>query len=285
MQTESTQPRTGDRPRLFTHDLDAALFTSERLDALVRQAVAQRGRGGTLAESHGLDVQLADPGRERPGLDKPVFTEPRYPVLEDVLSRGIQYRLYNPDQWAGPEYAACRDRLLELAAPDVAHGRIGVTTTIRVFSPGAVVALHTDVDLKIVAGLTGETVWWVRPPDDTTNVEHENLLHGEFFLRWRESEREEALPVHPGSGCFVPCRWAHWLEHPTDEPVISFEMGLWTREAIRLRKIYDVNWGLRKLGLEPTPPGVIPGRDLLKCRLFDLASRAAGKANVYRGQH
>jgi hypothetical protein len=262
---------TVDQPSLYEHDLDPALFTRERLDELVRNAPL-------------LDVQFADPGRERPGLDKPVFTHAQPPVLEDALARQIQYRIYNPDVWAGPEYAACRDRILELAAPDEAHGRINVTTVIRVFSPGAVVALHTDVDLKLVSTVAGETVWWVRPPAETTQREHEDLLHGRFFLQWRDGRDERALRIGPGAGCFVPCRWAHWLEHPGDEPVVSFEVGFWTRDAILQRKVYDVNWALRKAGLRPKPPGDAT-RDRFKAELFDVASRLTGKVPQYRGRH
>jgi hypothetical protein len=269
MVVEVAGGRAVDKPRVFEHDLDPALFTSDRLDDLVRRA------------PH-VDVQFTDPGRERPGLNQPIFTQAELPVLEDARARRIQYRIYNPHEWAGPEYATCAERLFELADPDPALGRVNVTTVIRVFSPGAIVALHTDVDLKLIATISGETIWWVRPPDETTPVEHENLLHGEFFLRWREGS-DQALRIPPGRACFVPCRWAHWLEHPGDEPVVSYELGFWTYDAIRRRKVYDVNWALRKLGLKPKPPGA--GRDRLKCEVFDLASRVTGKVPHYRGRH
>lgn len=258
------------QPRLFEHDLDPELFTSERLDELVSRA------------PH-VDVQLADPGRERPGLDRPVFTERRLPVFEDARARQVQYRIYDPHVWAGPEYAACAERIVELAGPDPALGRVNVSTVIRVFSPGAVVALHTDVDVKLVSTIAGETVWWVRPPDETTPLEHENLLHGAFFLRWRESPNDRPLRIEAGHGCFVPCRWAHWLEHPGDEPVVSFEVAFWTNDAIRQRKVYDANWALRKLRVRPRPAG--GPRDRLKCEAFDLASCLTGKVPQYRGKH
>jgi len=263
--------RDGETPFVFEHDLDRSFLTSERIDELVRRAPAEE-----------LIVQLADPGRERPGLDRPIFTHAQWPVLEDALARQIQYRIYNPHEWAEPEFRAWLDRIFELAGPDPHLGRVNVTTVVRVFSPGAVVALHTDVDLKLVCTLSGETVWYVRPPEETTPVEHEDLLHGRFFLRWREGP-DQALRIPPGHGCFVPCRWAHWLEHPGDEPVVSFEIGFWTYDSIRRRKVYDVNWGLRRLGLRPRPPG--HPLDTAKCELFDVASRLTGKVPQYRGRH
>ena len=38
----------------------------------------------------------------------------------------------------------------------------------RVFSPGALVALHGDPDSKLVCDVTGQTTWYVRPPSAMT---------------------------------------------------------------------------------------------------------------------
>src|SRR4051794_17659103 len=78
---EAVAALPGETPRLFEHRLDPSLFAGDRLDWLCREA----GRRGLLK------VQFADPGRQRHGLD-PIYTRPRYPLLEDVLERPIQYR-------------------------------------------------------------------------------------------------------------------------------------------------------------------------------------------------
>ncbi len=258
-------------PRSFTHDLDPELFTPDRLDFLTREA-EKRGR---------LKVQLADPGRERPG-NEPIYTEPRYPTVEDARQRAIQYRIMGVAEWGGPEYRACRERIFELAGPPARYGRIATESVVRIFSPGAVVALHGDPDLKLVCGISGHTVWHVREPAEMNTYQHENLLRGEFFLRWWETP-EQQLPIPPGAGAFVPSRWAHWLSHPCNEPIISFEMGFWTVDSVRERKVYDVNWGLRKLGLDPTGPGIDARSDHLKCQLFDLVCLARRRGLQYRG--
>jgi hypothetical protein len=258
-----------DKPALFEHQLDPELFTGDRLDDLCRRAAA---RGS-------LKVQFADPGRQRYG-NEPIYARPSYPILEDSLSRPIQYRIMDVDVFGGPEYKACLEHLFEVAGPDPALGRIEPATVVRVFSPGAVVALHGDPDLKLVATISGETVWWARPPDEMSIDEHERLLRGNFFLDWREGQDRE-LRIPPGSGCFVPSRWAHWLTHPTDAPVVSFEIGFWTRESIHARKVYDVNWALRRLGRKPKPPGA--GRDRLKQRVFDGVCTVTRKGVQYRG--
>jgi hypothetical protein len=260
---------TLDTPALFEHRLDPALFTSDRLDALCREA----DRRGTLK------VQFADPGRQRYGND-PIYTRPSYPILEDALRRPIQYRIMGVDRLLAREYEACLDDVFEIAGAPAKLGRIHPETVVRVFSPGAVVALHCDPDLKLVSTIAGETIWWVRPPDATTRDEHERLLRGHFFLEWREWPDQE-LRIPAGTGCFVPSRWAHWLTHPGTEPVVSFEVGFWTPESVRARKVYDVNWMLRRLGLNPQPPE--NAHDDLKRRVFDGISTITRKGVQYRG--
>jgi len=258
-------------PRLFEHDLDPQLFTSERLDRLVR-AAAERGM---------LGVQWADPGRQRFG-NEPIHTFPRYPVLQDVRRRPVQYRIYGVGEWGPAEYREARDRIIARHKPDVDVAV--VDSVMRVFAPHAVVALHGDPDLKLVCDVSGDTIWYVRPPEKMTTAQHENLLRGEFFLEWQESAEEVALAIAPGTGCFVPSRWAHWLDHPGDEPVVSFELGFWSPESIRERKVHDVNWLLRRVPfvkLDPTGPG---GRnDARKLKLFDAVSTVTRKGVRFRG--
>ncbi len=258
-----------DTPRLFQHSLDPSLFSSDRLDWLSRRA-AERGT---------LKVQFADPGRQRFG-NEPIYTRPSYPILEDAMRRPIQYRITGVDHFGEPAYRECLEHIFSIAGPDPALGRIDPVTVVRIFSPGAVVALHGDPDLKLVSTIAGETVWWVRPPDVMTTTEHERLLRGEFFLQWRDAPDQD-LPVPPGHGCFVPSRWAHWLSHPGDEPIVSFEIGFWTTESVHVRKVYDVNWVLRHLGVQPRPPG--SGNEKLKLQLFDAVSTITRKGVQYRG--
>lgn len=258
-----------DIPSLFEHNLDPALFTSDRLDELCKEA----DRRGSLK------VQFADPGRQRYG-NEPIYTRPSYPILEDAKRRPIQYRITGVDHFGGPEYRACLAHVFEVAGRDPALGRLFPETVVRVFTPGVLVALHGDPDLKLVSTLAGSTSWWVRPPEAMSREEHENLLRGNFFLDWRDwPDRELSIPA--GRGCFVPSRWAHWLSHPSTEPVVSFEIGFWTIESIQARKVYDVNWLLRRAGFRPRPLG--EGRDAVKRRVFDGISTMTRKGTEYRG--
>ena len=57
----------------------------------------------------------------------------------------------------------------------------------------------------------------------------------------------------------------------TPGKVVSFEIGFWTRESIHARKVYDVNWALRRLGQKPKPPGAggTSGKDMCSAVLPD----------------
>jgi hypothetical protein len=257
-------------PRCFAHDLPADLFSSDALDEICRAAAA-RGE---------LTVQVPDSSRERLG-QRPELTQPRYPILQDALERPVHYRIFNTASWGPRAHADCRAGLFELGGPHSRLGDIPRETVVRVFSPGALVALHGDPDAKLVAGVAGTTVWWVRPVHAMTQLQHENLLRGEFFLPFSEHPQEEALQLDPGAACFVPARWAHWLDHPCDAASVTFDVGFYTRDDLRNRKVYDVNWLMRRAHLSAGGPG---GRlDRLKCLTFDGISTVTRRGLQYRG--
>jgi hypothetical protein len=263
--------RDATTPRCFVHDLPPELFTSDALDEICRTA-ERRGQ---------LTVQLPDSSRERLG-QRPEYTKPRYPILQDALERPVHYRIFNTATWGPHEHAECRARLQQLAGPHPSLGDIPRETVVRVFSPHALVALHGDPDAKLVAGIAGTTVWNVRPVYAMSQRQHENLLRGEFFLPFTEHHAEGALRLDPGGACFVPARWAHWLEHPCDVASVTFDVGFYTRNDLRDRKVYDVNWLMRKARFAPGGPG---GRsDRLKCLAFDAISTATRRGLQYRGR-
>jgi len=75
----------------------------------------------------------------------------------------------------------------------------------------------------------------------------------------------------------------HWIEHPGPEPAVSFEVGYWTADDVRTRKVWDVNWLLRKGKLSPRPPGESESRDRRKRWVFDAMTVVTRKGGEYRG--
>jgi hypothetical protein len=260
-----------DTPFGFDVELDRDLFTLDRLDALYRRGVVDGNAG----------AQDADPGFERS--EDPPLIPLEAPLGDEVGRRKLHVWFKDVASWA-PEYAALRDQVLDAAGVDRAQPLLHLVANIRVFSPEGPVALHADPETQLNTGVGGRNVWHFSWPSGLSQVEHENLLHGGHFLRWRELPIWETYDLHPGQACAAPPRWPHWLEHPGPEPAISFEVGFFTADDVRERKVWDVNWMLRKTKLvSPHPPNASATRDAGKRKLFDLISLATRRGGEFRG--
>jgi hypothetical protein len=260
-----------DTPIDFRVELEPDLFTLDRLDDLYRRGVGAGNAG----------AQDADPGFERKH-DPPVIALQR-PLAEEVADRKLHVWFRDVASWA-PEYAAERDKVLDAAGVDRSQRMFELTTNIRIFSPEGPVALHADPETQINVGAGGRNVWHFSWPSGLSQEEHENLLHGGHFLPWRDLEVWRTFDLAPGDGMAAPPRWPHWLEHPGPDPAVSFEVGLFTVDDIRDRKVWDVNWLLRKTRVvKPRPPRESAAKDRMKHRVFDAISVATRRGGEFRG--
>lgn len=257
-----------DAPYEFKHELDSDLFALDRLDALFRRAPA----GKAL-------VQLADNDRERHG--DPTMTELQGALADDVTDRKLHVHLSDLPDWA-PEYAAAREHVLDASGIDRSIRRYAEATVIRVFSAGVPAALHGDGETQIDCAVGGRNVWHVYPPSSLSQQENEALLRGGHFVPWREMPLFATYDLHPGDAFAAPPRWPHWIEHPGPDPAVSFELGYWTADDIRTRKVWEVNWLLRKAHLNARPPGENAARDARKRRVFDAVSLVTRKGAEFR---
>ena len=71
-------------------------------------------------------------------------------------------------------------------------------------------------------------------------------------------------------------RWP-WIEHPGPEPAVSFEVGYWTVEDIRVRKVRDVNLEAAQGEARTAPAGRERSGRQQKARPFDLISLVTRK--------
>jgi len=182
----------------FRHELDTALFTLERIDDLLRRAPA--------ANRH---VRTADEGKERTQSPEDVTLEA--PLADELARRPLHVYLEDLPDWA-PEYGAARDHVLDAAGVDRSQKLYNQTCNIRVFTPEAPVSLHADGETQVNCGVGGRTIWHFGPPGLLEEEEHEALLRGGQFLRWRDYEPTHSFDLHPGDACAAPPRWVHWLE-------------------------------------------------------------------------
>jgi hypothetical protein len=260
-----------DAPYAFKHSLDPDLFALDRLDALFRRAPAGKAF-----------VQLADDGRERASGFEPTMVDLSGSLADDLAARRLHVHLHDLPEWA-PEYGAARQQVLEAAGIDPSGPRYGEMTVIRIFTADVPVALHGDGETQLDCGLGGRNVWHVYPPSGLSQQENEALLRGGHFVPWREMPLFASYDLHSGDGFAAPPRWPHWIEHPGPDHAISFEVGYWTADDIRARKVWDVNWLLRKAKLSPRPPGEADAVDRRKRKIFDAISTVTGKGKEFRG--
>jgi hypothetical protein len=210
------------------------------------------------------------------------MTKLEKPIAEDVLARPLHVHFSDLTDWA-PEYREPRRQVLEAAGIPQDEPRYGEMTVIRVFSPDVPVALHGDGETQLDCGLAGRNDWHVYPPSGLSQEENEALLRGGHFVPWREMPLFATYDLHPGDGFAAPPRWPHWIEHPGPDPAVSFEVGYWTADDVRNRKVWDVNWMMRKAKLSPRPPGENESHDQRKRRVFDAMTVITRKGGEFRG--
>ena len=261
-----------DAPYGFKVDgLDLDLFALDRLDSLYQRAPA----GSAIAFR-------GDPGRERPP-GGPIRTQLTRPsILEDLAEHELHLRISNLLDWA-PEYREARDQVLESAGVDLSVPRYVEADVIRIFSPDVPISLNGDGETQFNAGVGGRNIWHFYPPESLTEADNDALHRDGRFMTWREMTLYKTFDLALGDGFGAPPRWPHWIEHPGPEPAVSFEIGYWTLDDIRAKKVRDVNSVLRKAKLSPRPPGQNETIDRTKRKLFDAVSLVTRRGGTYRG--
>jgi hypothetical protein len=261
-----------DAPHAFQHGLDPDLFTLDRIEALVRRAPP--GKAG---------VQFGDPGRERrPARAEPVLTTIQGSLADDIMARPLHVHMKDMHEWA-PEYDEARAQVLAAAGVDPAEPQYRPMTGLRVFSPDVPVSYHGDPETQLNCCIAGRNLWHLYPPSSLSDQENEELLRGGQYLPWREPTLFADYDLHPGDGFVFAPRWTHWIEHPGPDPAVSFEVGYYLAADIRVRKVWDVNWLLRRAKLTPKPPGQNEASDRRKRQLFDALSVITRKGGEFRG--
>ena len=183
------------------------------------------------------------------------------------------------DEFGGPELKACLRQVFEAAGfPDIVP--IQAETVVRVFSPGAVVALHGDPDLKLVSTISGETIWWAHPPEEMSTAEHEGLLRWQLLPRLAGGRRHGASDTG-GPRLLPPLALAPLADPPRRRTDRQLRGRFLDTRGPPSSQDPDMNWMLRRLRVKPLPPG--NANDGRKCRVFDGICTITRKGLPYRG--
>jgi hypothetical protein len=160
------------------------------------------------------------------------------PVLQEFLSRVVQL--------AGEQMRA-----------DVTIGE----TLILISSPNRLTPYHMDAETNFLVQVRGDKWFHVFDHDDRTLIsdpERERYFGGGDISSavYRKERQKDAITfdLHAGYGVHVPTGAPHWVQNK-DNVSVAISVNYELRSVERLSRIYRVNQRLRRLGIEPRPPG------------------------------
>jgi hypothetical protein len=174
------------------------------------------------------------------------------PVLQEFLSRVVRL--------AG-----------ERMRTDVTIGE----TLILISSPNRLTPYHMDAETNFLVQVRGDKWFHVFDHEDRgiiSEVERELYFAGDISSAvYKEDRQKDAVTydLHAGYGVHVPVGAPHWVQNRNNVSVaisVNYEL----RSVERLTRIYRMNHRLRRLGIEPRPPG--------ESALVDGVKLAAAKA-------
>lgn len=173
------------------------------------------------------------------------------------------------DPVLGPVLQKLLQRMVELSSngmrDDVIIGRV----TILIASPRRITSYHIDADTNFLLQVAGDKTISVFDQTDRTLMTENELenfhggdLNGAVFKASRQNDGV-TYALRAGFGIHIPSTAPHWAQNGDDVSVaLSFNYDL--RSVQQNGRIYALNRRLRRLGIDPSPPGVSAWRDRVK---------------------
>ncbi len=199
-------------------------------------------------------------------------------------------RIHEPRSWvalynveAEPEYQAFLDEVVDSIRPLIEptqHGIFNIGGFIFISAPPSVTPFHIDRENNCWLQIKGQKRITVFDHEDEQVVPRQSV---EQFIvnrnldrvRLTEANAElgQEFNVGPGQGVYFPATTPH-MTRTTDDWVqqsdgISISIGVvfYTEHTRRQAQIHQCNAVLRRLGLDPSPPGSSPLLDATKRHL------------------
>lgn len=187
-----------------------------------------------------------------------------------------------------PEYAQLMDRLLaeihEVSGKDLERTTTTRNISIIITSPNRITPYHMDADANYLLQFRGSKTIYVFDGTDRAVVtvgELERFYLGDVNATvYKEASQKNAyqFELRPGTGVHVPVTFPHWVQNGNNVSIsASINFHLVDRTV---PDVHRINHYLRKIGLNPKPPGKSAARDGAK----RLAVKAL-KTVARRGSH
>jgi Cupin-like domain len=150
---------------------------------------------------------------------------------------------------------------------------------IMVSSPRRVTPYHNDHEVAVLMQVRGRKHISIFDQTDRavlSEQEIERLYIGDIdAARYRDGVQDKAsvFELVPGVGVNIPSLAPHWVQNG-DEVSVSVNINFRVADYIRA-DLYRANYHLRRIGLNPRPPGHSKLRDAMKKTLYRTYKRIA----------
>ncbi len=198
-------------------------------------------------------------------------------VLENLNTAGAWLRLTRVDE-VNAQFNDIVEQfyaeLSELYQQDIKSRTLKMFATVFISSPRAYTNYHLDHTWNFLLQISGRKTVHLYDPNDPqvlTQEDKEGWYMQEVTINPRAPEKDTAYNLEPGDGVHHPVNAPHWVQNGA-EISISLSLGLCLHDSNRDAKIYQTNYLLRKLGLNPTPPHQSKRRDSMKVSFISLWS-------------
>jgi hypothetical protein len=144
---------------------------------------------------------------------------------------------------------------------------------------------HFDAETNFLVQVRGDKWFYVFDHEDrtlVTNEELEQYFAGDISSAVYRGDRQKdaiAYDLKAGHGIHVPVAAPHWVQN-RDNVSVAISVNYELRSVERSAKIHRINRRLRRLGVEPSAPGLSPVRDLFK---LAAAGTLSGMRSLSKG--
>ncbi len=261
---------------MFQHHMaDHPLFELPRLALCAERMLARGDRkkfvalGGKSTSAHSKFSEM----------------EPRQRLAETVrqLATANAWMKISSAEIDDPEYNDVLQQVLgeleELSGSPLREEISWSALTVFLASPHVTTPYHIDHESNFLFQIRGEkdvSLFDQADRDLLPTEQIERFYAGDFQAAQYRSElqaRGHVYHLAPGAVVHNPPLGPHWVQNG-DNVSISVSIGFCLRTLDRRARVHQVNHFLRKVGLEPTPPGNSKFRDELKMAGVGMISKS-----------
>jgi hypothetical protein len=135
-------------------------------------------------------------------------------------------------------------------------------------SPKRVTTYHIDRECSLLLQIQGDKHISIFDRNDRDVLSEEEIErfwsvdHNAPRYKPELQDHATVYELRPGNGVHIPVNAPHWVQNG-DSISISLNVNFQYRDAARAN-LYRLNFLLRRMGVQPTPPGISPMKDKVK---------------------